>query len=701
MTTARHPSPRALIATAAITIVVAVVALIAVLGGSGPERLGDNGRVGSSVGGFLDPTHRRACTVLQDVPDGTRTAAMQTVALDGQGTPVGVDTVRAATSATVEVPGERRQRAAVRVDGEILRVALPAGAARAGSELCIRQDSSRKYALSIRGVGPEPLVRDAPIGLFYEGRGDASWFDRAGLIADHAAVSRPANQGAWTVWVGLGLIGLAGLGGLAVCVTALTGRLGHGRRAVVAVAAVAVASAASWAFLSPPLQTPDSHAHISYVSYVAHHGRAAEGDEKVSSALDAAQKFTRENEVRFLTTARPPFTKESSGPRPASGLPDDDGGVVANAQSNPILYYAATAIPYRISGAGPFGGELLLRLLSALCFGVTVAGVLLALRELLPGAPRLAAVGALLVALLPQAAFVSGSVNPDALLFAVSSLLLWRLARAFRRGLDVRDGVILGLLLATASVSKLAGLMLVPGVLIAVVVLFLRHRRGDDRVSLRGIGALALAFGVPAVGYQVVNTVFWGQTATGGGQAGSVGSGSIAEELSYFWQFFLPDLGSMTPMFSGSPFQDLYVDQLIGTFGWNDTRYDGWVYEWGRVLLAAGGLAAVAYAVVRRGVLRGRVGELLSYLAILGAFLVLIAHLGYRYREDLDIQPGGGGFEQVRYLFPLLVFFAAMAVAALRLLGRRVAPHAAIVLVGLAGLLSAGGVLTTLGRFYG
>jgi hypothetical protein len=696
----RLSSPRALLVTAALVALLVVGGVLSLLAHSGPERLGDNGRVGPAVGGFLDPTHHRSCTVLKDVPPGTGAVSVEVVAQNGGGGSTPASTVRRAVTATVRPPGGHQRSVPVTVEPPRLRMRLADDLARNGARLCIRQSKSENYALSIRGVGPDPLAEDAPYGVIYE-RGTAqSWFDRADGIADHVAASRPAHQGAWTLWFGLALMGAAGAGGLSIAFVALSGRLGHGRRAVASVAAVGVLSAGSWAFLSPPLQTPDSQSHLSYVSYVANHARPAKaGNVDVSTALAAAQRFTREDTVRFLTTARPPFTEQAAGPRPRSDLPDDDGGVVDNARTNPILYYAVAAIPYKISGAGPFGGELLIRLFSALLFGVTVGAVLLALRELLPGTPRLAAIGALLVALLPQAAFISGSVNPDALLFAVSSLLLWRLARAFRRGLSVRDGVILGLLLAIASMSKLAGLMLVPGVVIAVAVLLLRRRRGDDAVSLKALCALGATFVAPFLVYQLLN-VAWGQGATGSAQAGGVGSGSLAEQLSYMWQFFLPELPSMTPMFDGSPFHDVYVKQLIGVFGWADTSFDPWVYDVGTAVIIAASVAAVAFVARRWRALRGRVGEFVAYLAILGAFLVLIAHLGYQYRKDLDIKPGGGGFEQVRYLFPLLVFFAAMAVAAIRVFGRRIGPHVALVLVGLAALLSSSAVLTTLARFY-
>ena len=117
------------------------------------------------------------------------------------------------------------------------------------------------------------------------------------------------------------------------------------------------------------------------------------------------------------------------------------------AAPEPPLYYALEAIPYRLaSGATLLDRLALMRLLSALLAGVTALFVFLFVRECLPGRPWAWTVGALGAALHPLLGFVSGGVNPDALLFAIcAALFLCARARLpprpddAARGLDRRD----------------------------------------------------------------------------------------------------------------------------------------------------------------------------------------------------------------------------------------------------------------------
>ncbi len=69
-----------------------------------------------------------------------------------------------------------------------------------------------------------------------------------------------------------------------------------------------------------------------------------------------------------------------------------------------------------------------MRLLSALMAGLTAFFAYLFVREALPGAPWAWAVGGLGVALAPLLGFMSGVVNPDAMLVAVSAATFycWR-----------------------------------------------------------------------------------------------------------------------------------------------------------------------------------------------------------------------------------------------------------------------------------
>jgi hypothetical protein len=109
------------------------------------------------------------------------------------------------------------------------------------------------------------------------------------------------------------------------------------------------------------------------------------------------------------------------------------------------------------------------------------------------------------------------------------------------------------------------------------------------------------------------------------------------------------------------------------------------------VLLAA----AIAFLVRRRGELLRRWPEWLSYAAIAGGLLLLLAYTGYGWKRDT-----GTDFEQGRYLLPLLALYAGLVAAGLRGLGDRIGPMAAGVLVTLAVAHSMWAQILTVVRFY-
>jgi 4-amino-4-deoxy-L-arabinose transferase-like glycosyltransferase len=86
-----------------------------------------------------------------------------------------------------------------------------------------------------------------------------------------------------------------------------------------------------------------------------------------------------------------------------------------------------------------------MRLFSALMAGLTALFSWLFIREALPAVPWAWTVGGLGVALMPLLGFISGALNPDAMLFAVCAALFFALARAFRRGLTLRLALAIGL----------------------------------------------------------------------------------------------------------------------------------------------------------------------------------------------------------------------------------------------------------------
>lgn len=127
------------------------------------------------------------------------------------------------------------------------------------------------------------------------------------------------------------------------------------------------------------------------------------------------------------------------------------------------------------------------RLFSLLLASGTVYAVWHAARELeqLVGrkAGSLSLLAAGLVAFNPQFIFISASVNNDNLVTLFASLAIWQTLAMLREGLQTRRSLILALLLALASLSKLSGLLLfVPAGLAA---LWLARRNLRNRELLR------------------------------------------------------------------------------------------------------------------------------------------------------------------------------------------------------------------------
>ncbi len=140
------------------------------------------------------------------------------------------------------------------------------------------------------------------------------------------------------------------------------------------------------------------------------------------------------------------------------------------------------------------------RLFSLALACVSVSAVWLAAHELghLIGQNprRLALLAAVLVAFNPQFLFISASVNNDNLITMLASLVIWQMLSMLRSGLSPRRSLLLALLLALASMSKLSGLLLYAPVALAALWLAQRNRNWKElaRLSLlAGICWLVIA----------------------------------------------------------------------------------------------------------------------------------------------------------------------------------------------------------------
>jgi hypothetical protein len=549
--------------------------------------------------------------------------------------------------------------------------------------------------------------QEASLPITYQEVGAASWWSRASTVADRMALGRGDWRGRWIVWLtGTLLIGALALVVL-VLVRGVIAPAGRWRHAAGAVAAVAVLNAVAWSLITPAFQVPDEQTHAAYAQQIAETGRppiARRGHERLAPELVAAMRGTR-----FGTLAARTFGAAVWSPLQQRQLDADlhaglsrrsENDTAGPASPEPPLYYALEAIPYRLaSGATLLDRLALMRLLSALMAGATALCAYLFLRECLPGRPWAWTIGALGVALSPMLGFVSGGVNPDALLFAICAALFYAFAVAFRHGLTTRRAVWIGALLGVGVIAKINFYGLVPG---AMLALALAARASAAGINRRSIRLVAIAAGVAVVPYLLLTTLdvlLWDRAfilAETPAEAPE-DHGDLGGQLSYLWQLFLPPLPGQERVFGSSlPAYYLLFKGFVGRFGWVVVAFSPWVYRLAIGLAGVVLLLAVRAGVRQRAALRRRWPELLSYAAMTGGLLLLIALVALR-----GFAPGLVGALQGRYLLPLLALFGALLVLAVRGAGERWGRALGVALVLVCVAWSLFGQLLTVAWFYG
>lgn len=469
--------------------------------------------------------------------------------------------------------------------------------------------------------------------------------------------------------------------------------------------------ASVWALVTPPFHVPDEPQHVAYVQYVAETGKLTRHitGQVFSEEEGRAFEGSRFNDVVGNPSGRPPWTAEEDSALEAllnSGLSRSSEGAETSTTNNPPLYYLVEAIPYHLAGGDFFTRLLAMRLVSALMAGLAALFIFGFVRELLPGSPLAWTAGALAAGLAPLLGFIAGGVNNDAGLLLAAAATLWALARTFRRGLDLRSGLLVGGCFGIALITKANILGFAPGLALAGAILLARQWHGSRRDAIRGLAAATAAIVVPLALYVLAINTIWDRplwsggialgTVGGEGGAGRPGEASLAGLASYLWQFYLPPLPSMTyrpPAEYG--LWDVWFTGWIGRLGWLDYQFPAWVFTVAGILWL-GLLGLVGRGLyVARGAVRRRFGEAATYIAIAGG-LLLVSHIqAYRYAVDTDLT-----FEQARYLLPLLGLYAGGVGIAVAGAGRRWAPVAATTIVALTLVHGLAALLITVGRYY-
>jgi 4-amino-4-deoxy-L-arabinose transferase-like glycosyltransferase len=471
-------------------------------------------------------------------------------------------------------------------------------------------------------------------------------------------------------------------------------------------ALVACLNAVCWSIVSPPFQVTDEPDHFAYVKQLAETQRLpSSSSEQLSkeeiAVLESLHTFQVRQQPQNHTIATQ--AEQDALERVLATTPHEAGSSAAGvAASEPPLYYALEAIPYDIAGASStvLDRLALMRLFSAMFAGLTAMFVFLFIRETLPGATWAWSVGGLAVALAPLLGLMSGAVNPDSMLFAVSAALFYSLARAFRRGLGTRGAASIGALTAVGLLTKLNFIGLVPGVLLGLVVLTIRAPASGRRAYRLLALSVALA-AIPVALYALVNASS-GAPALGAlvGAAPSTITaphGSVLAEINYIWQLYLPRLPGTISDFPGLfTARQLWFDGYVGLYGWLDTQFPSWLYS--VALIPAAVIALLCGLSLLRGrvALRSRASELAVYAAMTIGLMVLIGASSYHAFPETDAE-----FAQARYLLPLLALLGAALALAARGAGRRFGPVVGVLIVVLFLAHDIFSQLQVIARYYG
>ena len=469
-------------------------------------------------------------------------------------------------------------------------------------------------------------------------------------------------------------------------------------------ALVACLNAASWSFITPPFEVPDEPDHFAYVKQLAETGTLPSSSAEIFSTEERlALVGLHYRQIRLRPATRAIFSAAEQSSlekklRALARLPERGSPNAGVAAAEPPLYYALASVPYILASGGTLLDRLqLMRLLSALMAGLTAMFTFLFLRETLPRTRWAWTVGALAVALTPLLGFMSGAVNPDAMLFAVSAALFYCLARAFRRGLTLRSAIATGLVIAVGFLTKLNFAGLAPGAFLALAVLALRGARSSGRVAPRA-PAIAAAIGcVPVVLFFIANSLSTRPTFGIVADAISNGHGSVLAEANYMWQLYLPRLPGTVDDFPGLfTTSQIWFDGYVGRFGWLDTFFPNWVYT--LALVAAGLIAGLCARALLAGrtALRERVPELVVYAVMtLGLLLVVGADSYLVFPSKL------AEYGQARYLLPVLPLLGAALALAARGAGRRWGPATGTLIVVLFLAHDIFSQLQVIARYYG
>lgn len=471
---------------------------------------------------------------------------------------------------------------------------------------------------------------------------------------------------------------------------------------------VATLEAVAWSLVTPAFQGPDEASHLAAIERVQQGGLVPRGQPTDLLPRDVLLLGTEANLSPLVgnVAVRPAWTLHDErrwrvadrrlGNRGDELVPlpgRDPAPPITGANRNPPLYYLYAAPADLVASGGTIVDRIqLMRLANVLPLVATVILTWLLAAELLPGLRWARALAAGIVALHPQLAFLSGTVNPDPLLVALTTLALLFAVRLVRRGLSVRGVASLGAAVMAVAATHPRGLAIAPAALLALVLAARPVLAGRAR-PLAGVlaGVLVAWVGLVVAALPVVAR---------GARTDDVGlNGSFVprEFASYLWQFYLPKLGFMEQAIGPDyGFREVYVETLNATFGSLEVQFTDGVYDVVQAVMLLLGALIVAALVARVGANTPRVGQA-AVLTCSAACTVLTLHaLSYWQMTDIPSDPIIVG----RHLLPMLPVAAVAIAFGVSALPRGAGLPVASLLFGGLVAIQLAGLGLTFARFY-
>ena len=257
-------------------------------------------------------------------------------------------------------------------------------------------------------------------------------------------------------------------------------------------------------YAAPNFEASDTIQHVGVVKWIAD-----EGALPVQSA-DHAQLFGQEasQPPLYYLVAAALFRVMDTSDFEQRFLPSPFG-IIGDPQrlGNRNLVIYPQVYPPDLQGSAL--ALYLIRLLS-LCLGAaTVAAVYQSARTLLPGRLGFALLAASLTAFNPQFIFISASVSNDSLINMLAALITWQMLLMLRDGFQTRRSLLLALLIALASLTKLSGLTV--GAVVGLAALWLVFRTRDYRGFLKLSAAVLACWLLIAGWWYLRNLTLYGE----------------------------------------------------------------------------------------------------------------------------------------------------------------------------------------------